>query len=72
MSYTESKSSKTFYKGKVPNHMGEGSLQMFGDEMFVEVFGLNIMIMFVVMEMVLVLQYYGAPLQLLFVTFKCN
>ena len=52
--------------------VGEGSLQMFGDEMFVEVFGLNIMVVFVVMEIVLVLQYYGVPLHLLFVTFKCN
>ena len=52
--------------------VGEGSLQMFGDEMFVKVFGLNIMVVFVVMEIVLVLQYYGVPLHLLFVTFKCN
>ena len=37
--------------------VGEGSLQMFGDEMFVEVFALNIMVMFVVMEIVLVLYY---------------
>ena len=57
---------------RLTTEVGEGSLQMFGDEMFVEVFGLNIMVVFVVMEMVLVLQYYGFPLHLLFVTFKCN
>ena len=42
--------------------VGEGSLQMFGDEMFVKVFGLNIMVVFVVMEIVLVLQYYGVQI----------
>lgn len=57
---------------RLTTEVGEGSSQMFGDEMFVEVFGLNIMVVFVVMEMVLVLQYYGVPLHLLFMTFKCN
>ncbi|KAF3949223.1 hypothetical protein CMV_024886 [Castanea mollissima] len=53
---------------RLTTEVGEGSLQMFSDEMFVEVFELNIMVVFVVMEMVLVLQYYGVPLHLLFVT----
>ena len=39
---------------RLTTEVGEGSLQMFGDEMFVEVFGLNIMVVLVVMEMVLV------------------
>lgn len=57
---------------RLTTEVGEGSLQIFGDEMFVEVFGLTIMVVFVVMETVLVLQFYGVPLHLLFVTFKCS
>ncbi|KAF3959974.1 hypothetical protein CMV_015264 [Castanea mollissima] len=53
---------------RLTTEVGEGSLQMFRDEMFAEVFELNIMVVFVVMEMVLVLQYYGVPLHLLFMT----
>ncbi|KAF3949224.1 hypothetical protein CMV_024886 [Castanea mollissima] len=37
---------------RLTTEVGEGSLQMFSDEMFVEVFELNIMVVFVVMEMV--------------------
>ena len=56
---------------RLTTELAKGSLQMSNDEMFVEVFGPEHHV-FVVMEMMLVLQYYGAPLQLLFVTFKCN
>ena len=51
--------------------LAEGSLQMSSDEMFVEVFGPELHV-FVVMEMMLVLQNYGVTLHLLFVTSKCN
>ena len=56
---------------RLTTEVAEGSLQMSDDEMFVEVFGPEHHV-FVVMEMMLVLQNYGVPLHLLFVTSKCN
>ena len=56
---------------RLTTELAEGSLQMSKDEMFVEVFGPEHHV-FVVMEMMLVLQNYGVPLYLLFVTSKCN
>ena len=56
---------------RLTTEVAEGSLQMYGNEMFVEVFGPEHHV-FMVMEMMLVLQNYGVPLHLLFVTSKCN
>ena len=56
---------------RLTTEVAEGSLQMSGNEMFVEVFGPEHHV-FMVMEMMLVLQNYGVPLHLLFVTSKCN
>ena len=56
---------------RLTTEVAEGSLQMSSDEMFVEVFGPELHV-FVVMEMMLVLQNYGVTLHLLFVTSKYN
>ena len=56
---------------RLTTELAEGSLQMSNDEIFVEVFGPEHHV-FMVMEMMLVLQNYGVPLHLLFVTSKYN
>ena len=56
---------------RLTTELAEGSLQMSNDEIFVDVFGPEHHV-FMVMEMMLVLQNYGFPLHLLFVTSKCN
>ena len=56
---------------RLTTELAEGSLQMSNDEIFVEVFGPEHHV-FMVMEMMLVLQNYGVPLHLLFMTSKCN